>query len=118
MPCVVAWLFLATGCLRAQDISSPTNLTAREEQIIAAARMEAAPRFNGAPVIGIRPGTPFLHSLAVTGARPIAFSTKKLPAGLTLDPQTGIITGVLKANRNLHLHRIRQKFRRHGGDQN
>ena len=97
MPCLAAWLFLATGCLRAQDISSPTNLTAREEQIIAAARMEAAPRFNGAQVIGIRPGTPFLYALAVTGVRPIAFSAKKLPAGLTLDPQTGIITGALKA---------------------
>ena len=96
MPCLVAGLFLAVGCLRAQDLSSPTNLTAREQQIIAAARIEAAPRFNGARIIGIRPGTPFLHSLAVSGARPIAFSTKKLPAGLTLDPQTGIITGALK----------------------
>jgi len=34
--CVAAWLSLAVGCLRAQDIPSPTNLAAREEQIIAA----------------------------------------------------------------------------------
>ncbi|MGD0251834.1 MAG: putative Ig domain-containing protein [Verrucomicrobiota bacterium] len=93
---VVAWLFLAAGCLRAQDISPDTNLTAREEQIITAAKADAAPRFNGARIIGIRPGTPFLHSLAVTGARPITFSAKKLPTGLSLDPQTGIITGALK----------------------
>ena len=89
-------LLLAAGCLCAQNILPNTKLTAREEQIIAAARADAVPRFNGASVIGIRPGTPFLQSLAVTGARPITFSAKKLPAGLTLDLQTGIITGVLK----------------------
>jgi alpha-galactosidase len=94
--CLAAWLFLAAGSLYAQDTSVGTNLTAREEQIIAAAKPGAAPRFNGATVVGIRPGTPFLHSLAVSGARPIAFAVKKLPAGLTLDPQTGIITGELK----------------------
>ena len=89
-------MLLAAGCLCAQNILPNTKLTAREEQIIAAARADAVPRFNGASVIGIRPGTPFLQSLAVTGARPITFSAKKLPAGLTLDLQTGIITGVLK----------------------
>jgi hypothetical protein len=89
------WLFLAAGCLRAQDIPSQTNLTAREEQIIAAAKAGAAPQFNGARVIGIHPGTPFLHSLAVTGLRPITFSAENLPAGLSLDPQTGVITGTV-----------------------
>ena len=56
-------LLLAAGCMgmRAQDISPNTNLTAREEQIIAAAKADAAPRFNGARIVGIRPGTPFLH---------------------------------------------------------
>ena len=90
-------LLLAAGCisLRAQGISPNTNLTAREEQIIAAAKADAVPRFNGARVVGIRPGTPFIHSLAVTGERPITFSAKKLPAGLTLDSKTGIITGSL-----------------------
>jgi hypothetical protein len=91
---VVSWLFLAAGCLYA-SVSPNTNLTAREEQIIAAAKAEAAPRFNGAHIIGIHPGTPFLHSLALTGARPLTFSAKKLPAGLSLDPKTGIITGIL-----------------------
>ncbi len=95
-PCTAAWLLLTAVCLHAQDGATGANLAAREEQIIAAAKPAAAPRFNGPSVIGIRPGTPFLHSLAVSGARPLAFAVKKLPAGLTLDPQTGIITGVLK----------------------
>ncbi|MGO8836224.1 MAG: putative Ig domain-containing protein [Limisphaerales bacterium] len=90
-------LLLATGCigLRAQGVSPNTNLTARQEQIIAAAKAGAAPQFNGASFVGIRPGTPFIYSLPVTGARPIAFSVKDLPNGLSLVSQTGIITGSL-----------------------
>ncbi len=96
-PKKIAGLLLAASCigLRAQGSSPNTNLTAREEQIIIAAKAGAVPRFNGAGIAGIHPGTPFLHSLAVTGARPITFSAKKLPDGLSLDPNTGIITGSL-----------------------
>ena len=96
---MAAGLFLTAGCLYAQNVSPNTNLTAREEQIIAAAKADAAPQFNGARIVGIRPGTPFLHSLAVTGERPITFSAKKLPAGLSLDLQTGFITGSLVKGR-------------------
>jgi alpha-galactosidase len=85
----------AAGCLCAQNVSPNTNLTAREEQIIAAAKAGAAPQFNGARIVGIRPGTPLVYSLAVSGARPLEFSAKKLPDGLSLDPKTGIITGTL-----------------------
>jgi hypothetical protein len=90
-------LLLAAGCigLRAQGISPNTNLNEREEQIIVAAQAAAAPRFNGARIVGIRPGTPFLYSLAVTGERPVTFYTKKLPDGLSLDSKAGIITGSL-----------------------
>ncbi len=80
----------------AEIISSDANLTAREQQIIAAAKTGLAPQFNSARVVGIRPVTPFLYSLAVTGARPVTFSAIKLPAGLTLDHQSGIITVSLK----------------------
>jgi hypothetical protein len=89
-------LFSTAIAVSAQTVSPNTNLTAREEQIVAAAKAGAGPQFNGARIIGIYPGTPFLHLLPVTGARPIAFSAKKLPAGLVLDPKTGVITGVLK----------------------
>ena len=95
MPGAIAWLLLSTVCLWAQPVSPNTNLTVRESQIIAAAKAGAALRFNGPRLVGIRPGTPFIHSLAVTGAHPITFSAKMLPAGLELDPKTGIITGSL-----------------------
>ncbi len=90
-------LLLSAALYVSAQIASPiTSLTAREEKIVVAARSGAAPEFNGARVIGIHPGTPFLHSLAVTGARPVTFSAKKLPAGLALDPKTGVITGELR----------------------
>jgi len=53
------------------------------------------PRINGARVFGVRPGSPFLYTIAATGDRPMSFSAKKLPNGLKLDPHTGVITGKL-----------------------
>ena len=53
------------------------------------------PRINSAPVFGVRPGSPFLYTIAATGDRPMTFVASGLPAGLQLDPQTGRITGSL-----------------------
>ena len=92
---VLLSFLLAAGTLSAQIVSPNTNLDSRELQIIAAAKPDAAPHFNGARLIGIQPGTPFLHALAVSGRRPVVFSAKKLPAGLKLDSATGIISGSL-----------------------
>ncbi len=55
----------------------------------------AAPRINGPRVYGARPGHPFFYHLPVTGERPVAFAATGLPAGLTLDPATGNITGTV-----------------------
>ncbi|MBZ5497410.1 MAG: putative Ig domain-containing protein [Acidobacteriia bacterium] len=51
------------------------------------------PKINGAGIVGARPGRPFLHAVAATGKRPLTYGAKGLPAGLTLDPATGIISG-------------------------
>lgn len=92
----ISVLISAVNVFSAQTVSPNTNLTAREQQIIAAAKTGTARHFNGASVIGIRPNTPVLYALTVSGARPLEFSVKHLPAGLTLDTKTGRITGVLK----------------------
>jgi alpha-galactosidase len=55
----------------------------------------AIPRINGAEVYGVRPGAPFLYKIAASGQKPMTYSATGLPAGLRLDGQTGIITGVL-----------------------
>ncbi|HLX72984.1 MAG TPA: putative Ig domain-containing protein [Verrucomicrobiae bacterium] len=52
-----------------------------------------APHINGPLVYGVRPGSPFLYRIPCTGERPIKFSAENLPAGLTVDAQSGIITG-------------------------
>ena len=57
----------------------------------------AAPRINGAPVFGVRPGSPFLFHIAATGERPMEYSASGLPEGLALDAATGLITGRLEA---------------------
>jgi alpha-galactosidase len=56
----------------------------------------AAPHINGANVFGVRPGSPFLYTIAATGDRPVKFAAANLPHGLKLDAATGRITGKLK----------------------
>ncbi len=51
------------------------------------------PHISGARVIGIRPGSPAMHTIAATGVRPMTFDADTLPRGLDLDPETGRITG-------------------------
>lgn len=53
------------------------------------------PRINGARVFGVRPGHPFMFTVAATGKRPMNFAAENLPSGLSLDPKNGIITGVV-----------------------
>lgn len=48
---------------------------------------------NGPAIYGVRPGSPFLYRIPATGKRPITFSAIRLPSGLKLNQQTGIITG-------------------------
>jgi alpha-galactosidase len=52
-----------------------------------------SPRINGPGVVGVRPGHPFLHTIAATGKRPMTFEAQGLPAGLALDPKGGVISG-------------------------
>src|SRR3954470_16672620 len=55
----------------------------------------ATPRINGPAVFGVRPNHPFIYRIPATGQRPMEFSVENLPKGLSIDPQTGQITGVL-----------------------
>ncbi|MBA4312860.1 MAG: alpha-galactosidase [Chlorobiaceae bacterium] len=64
-----------------------------------------SPKINGAKVFGVRPGNPFLYTIAATGKRPMTFSAENLADGLSLDEASGIITGqIMKAGeRNVTL---------------
>jgi len=53
------------------------------------------PRINNPKVFGVRPGSPFLFTIAATGERPMTFAAEGLPAGLKLDASSGRITGFI-----------------------
>ncbi len=74
-----------------------TEAVPGEEPVILTPKAGPAPKINGAKVVGVRPGRPFLFRIPATGERPMSFSAAGLPSGLTLDPATGIITGSVAA---------------------
>jgi alpha-galactosidase len=67
----------------------------REPALALTPKASPKPRINGARVFGVRPGAPFLFTMAATGQRPMTFGATQLPRGLSLDSKTGRITGVL-----------------------
>ncbi|HLP78443.1 MAG TPA: NPCBM/NEW2 domain-containing protein [Candidatus Paceibacterota bacterium] len=64
-----------------------------EAAMILTPKPSPKPRFTGAKVFGVRPGNPFLFTVTATGDRPMKFFAKGLPAGLSLDEESGRITG-------------------------
>jgi len=65
----------------------------KEERVILTPAPGPEPHINGPSACGCRPGRPFLYRIPCTGDRPVQFSAKGLPASLSLDAKTGIITG-------------------------
>jgi len=87
-----AVLFLAEGAkARPESIARPVEPAMR-----IASGVSDKPSINGPRFVGATPGNPFLFLIPATGKGPLRFSAKNLPAGLSLDPATGIITGSLK----------------------
>jgi alpha-galactosidase len=54
------------------------------------------PQLNYPRITGATPGRPFLFRIPAGGDGPLTFSAPNLPAGVQLDPKTGIISGSLK----------------------
>jgi alpha-galactosidase len=77
------------------DVQLETMSAPAEVAVILTPPASPKPRINGAEVFGVRPGSPFLFTIAATGNRPMTFAADDLPACLQLDPQTGRITGTL-----------------------
>lgn len=55
------------------------------------------PAIHSPKVFGVRPGSPFLYTVAATGERPMEFSAANLPEGLSIDAKTGTIEGSIKS---------------------
>lgn len=56
----------------------------------------AMPRYNGPLVYGVRPGSPVIFRIPMSGERPMKFSAVNLPEGLSLDADKGVISGSIK----------------------
>ncbi len=67
----------------------------KEEAIILTPKPGPAPRINSAKVFGVRPGSPVLYTIAASGQRPMGFHAEGLPAGLSVNAESGRITGRL-----------------------
>jgi alpha-galactosidase len=57
----------------------------------------AAPTINYPRITGATPGRPFLFRIPASGEGTLTFTARNLPAGLTLDAKTGLITGALQS---------------------
>ncbi|HEX6464453.1 MAG TPA: NPCBM/NEW2 domain-containing protein, partial [Vicinamibacterales bacterium] len=55
------------------------------------------PLINYPRITGATPGRPFMFRIPASGEGDLTYAARNLPAGLTLDPKTGIITGSLKS---------------------
>ena len=51
------------------------------------------PKITGTTIFGVRPGRPIRYCATAIGAKPLTFSAKGLPAGVSIDPKIGWITG-------------------------
>ncbi len=76
----------------------PAPVQAQSGVVISTREPPPAPEINGAAVVGLRAGTPFLYRVAATGSAALAFEATGLPAGLSIDASTtGIISGSVAA---------------------
>lgn len=83
--------FLVSGA-RPRTVPAPV-----EDVVILTPKPGPAPRINSPRVTGCRPGNPFLFRIPAQGERPMTFTANPLPAGLTLDADTGILRGTAPA---------------------
>ncbi len=74
----------------------PQQIPNADEKYILTPKPGKVPHITTPKIFGVTPGNPFLFTVRATGERPMQFMADKLPAGLTIDPQSGIITGRIK----------------------
>jgi alpha-galactosidase len=64
--------------------------------VIAPAISSPTPAIHGPRITGATPGRQFLFRVPATGEPPLRFEARGLPAGLSIDPVTGVISGALR----------------------
>ncbi len=89
-----AMLTLAPGAGAKPESISPPQIPVVPARYLPV-KVSPKPAIHGARIVGATPTRPFLFCIAATGEMPMTFTAQNLPAGLKLDPKTGIITGSL-----------------------
>jgi alpha-galactosidase len=77
-------------------IATGPKIIINEPRIILTPKPGPEPKINGAKIFGVRPGSPFLYTIPVTGERPLKYEVINLPAGLVCDEKTGQISGAIE----------------------
>ena len=80
----------------------PENIPNSDEKYILTPKPGKEPKINSAKIFGVTPGNPFLYTIAASGDRPMMFSAENLPAGLFINPKTGIISGEISKKGTYH----------------
>jgi alpha-galactosidase len=78
------------------DGKAPGYIPNDDEKYILTPPSPKQPKIHAAKLFGATPGNPFLFTIATTGERPMQYSVDKLPKGLTVSKETGIISGSVK----------------------
>jgi alpha-galactosidase len=77
------------------QVKPETMVMAAEPAPSIASSRTDVPRLNYPRITGATPGRPFIFRIPASGAGPLKFEAKNLPAGVTLDPASGLIKGAL-----------------------
>ena len=78
--------FVVTG-------QKPEAFIPTEEPYIISPEISEIPRINGASLFGARSGSPFFFKVPASGDEQLIYKAENLPAGLSIDSKTGVITG-------------------------
>ena len=93
------WADARFTCGKGASIDAITDSSATVQLGILTPPEKETPQFNGADIWGVRPGHPVIFRVPVSGVRPMKFTAKGLPAGVTLDSSKGILGGVAPAKK-------------------
>ena len=74
-------------------LPKPSELTAQLG--ILTPKAPAAPRVNGPDRVGVRPGSPILYRVPVSGERPMTISVAGLPEGAVFNPESSSVNGAV-----------------------
>ena len=83
----------ANAQLVMKDDFKPQNIPNTDEKYILTPPSVKTPKINSPKLFGATPNNSVLYTIATTGERPMSFSVKNLPKGLSVDTKTGIISG-------------------------